>query len=214
MSIDKRNFDTAAATWDENPGRIKLAADLAAAISGHVPLNTAMDVLDFGCGTGLVTLRLASLVGSMTGVDSSRGMIEVLAAKIAEQNLGNVRLLHLDLDQGDALPAAAYDVIVSNMTLHHIQRVEPLLDRFYGALAASGYLCLGDLDSDDGQFHTDNQGVFHFGFERRELRRSLMKAGFTDIEDTTAAEVVRTARNGALRRFSVFLMIGRKMKTA
>jgi 2-polyprenyl-3-methyl-5-hydroxy-6-metoxy-1,4-benzoquinol methylase len=209
MSTERRDFDKVATTWDEQPARVQLASDVAGAISRQVALHTDMDVLDFGCGTGLLTLQLAPRVKSVTGVDNSRGMLNVLVAKIAKQNLTNVRTLLLDLDAGDALPDM-YDLIVSNMTLHHIREVGPLLDRFYKAISPGGHLCLCDLDLDDGLFHDDNQGVFHRGFDRAVLRRAFMDAGFDDVRDTTAAEVTKPTRLSELRRFAVFLMTGRK----
>ena len=51
---EKRNFDTAASTWDEEPRRVKLAGNVAAAIIDTIQPNRTMDVLDFGCGTGLI----------------------------------------------------------------------------------------------------------------------------------------------------------------
>jgi len=75
MSDNKWDFDKEATQWDENPARVRLASDVCAAISKSVPLNTSMRVMDFGCGTGLVTLGLAPLVGVMTGVDNSQGML-------------------------------------------------------------------------------------------------------------------------------------------
>lgn len=209
MGTEKRDFDKEAAAWDENPARVKLADDVAAAISRQVPLNAGMEVLDFGCGTGLLTLRLAPRVRSMTGVDSSRGMLDVLVAKVMKQNLSNVRTLCLDLDlgRGGALPGV-YDLIVSSMTLHHIEKTDALLGRFYEALSPSGRLCLADLDLDDGQFHSDNRGVFHFGFDRAALRHAFADAGFASMQDTTAAEVVKPGSDGKLRRFSIFLITG------
>jgi len=209
LSTERRDFDKEAAAWDENPARVRLAKDVADAISRHVTLRTDMEVLDFGCGTGLLTLRLAPLVRSITGVDSSQGMLDVLAAKTAKQNLPNVRTLHLDLDRGDVLPGP-YDLIVSCMTLHHIERVNSLLSQFYRALSPSGHLCIADLDLDDGQFHNDNQGVFHFGFDRVTLHQMFTNTGFKNVCDTTAAEVNKPAHDGELRRFTVFLMTGFK----
>jgi cyclopropane fatty-acyl-phospholipid synthase-like methyltransferase len=209
MSTEKRNFDEEAAAWDENPVRVKLADDVVAAVARPVPLNAEMDALDLGCGTGLVTLRLAPRVRTIIGVDSSQGMLDVLAAKVARENLTNVKTLRLDLDQGDRLPGS-YDLIVSSMTLHHIERIDALLVRLHAALLPSGRLCLADLDSEDGQFHSDNQGVFHFGFDRAALRQAFAEAGFEDVQDTTAAEVVKPDRDGKLRSFSIFLMTGIK----
>jgi 2-polyprenyl-3-methyl-5-hydroxy-6-metoxy-1,4-benzoquinol methylase len=208
-SNEKRDFDKEAAAWDENPARVKLADDVAAAMTRQVPLNGAMEVVDFGCGTGLLTLRLAPRVRSITGVDSSQGMLDVLAAKVAREKLANVRTLRLDLDRGDTLRGSC-DLIVSNMTLHHIQKVDSLLRQFYEALSPSGRLCIADLDSEGGEFHSDNQGVFHFGFDRTSLRQVFLDAGFENVQDATAAEVTKPGRNGKLRSFSIFLMTGVK----
>lgn len=209
MSNEKRDFDKEAAAWDEHPARVQLANDVARAITRQVTLRPDMDVLDFGCGTGLLTLLLAPQVKSITGVDSSRGMLNVLAAKIAKQSLTNARTRLLDLEAGDVL-TDEYDLIVSNMTLHHIREVGPLLERFSKAISPGGHLCLSDLDLDDGLFHDDNQGVFHSGFDRADLRRAFVDAGFEDIQDTTAAEITKPTRLGELRRFTIFLMTGLK----
>jgi predicted TPR repeat methyltransferase len=82
LKDDKRDFDKVAASWD-TPMRVKLATDVAGAVSAEVRLATEMDVLDFGCGTGLLALQLQPYVRSITGVDSSQGMLDVLGSKIA-----------------------------------------------------------------------------------------------------------------------------------
>jgi ubiquinone/menaquinone biosynthesis C-methylase UbiE len=205
MTLGKHDFDKEAAAWDEHPGRIKLTQDIGAAISKHVPLNSAMNVLDFGCGTGLLTLRLAPLVGSITGIDSSRGMLEVFGEKIAKQNAVNVRTLFLDLDAGDAL-MGNYDLIVSSMTFHHIRQIAPVLSQFHRCLAPGGYLCIADLDPDHGGFHDDGKGVFHFGFERAVLRSALVEADFDNIMFASAAQIVKPNSHGEMQRFSIFLV--------
>ncbi len=206
MTIGKHDFDKDAAVWDEHPARIKLAHDIGAAISKHVPFNTDMNVLDFGCGTGLLTLRLAPLVGSITGIDSSQGMLDVLRAKIAKQNTANVATLLLDLDAGGTL-TGNYNVIISSMTFHHIEKIAPVLKEFRERLVAGGYLCIADLDPEHGEFHDDSKSVFHFGFERAALRSALVEADFHSVMCTTAAEVVKPASHGEMRHFPVFLMI-------
>ena len=209
MTVGKRDFDKAAALWDEQPARIGLANGVFTAISENAPLNTAMNALDFGCGTGLLTLRLAPLVGSITGVDSSRGMLDVLQAKIAKKNLANVASLLLDLDAGDTLKGN-YDIIVSSMTFHHIEKIGPLLDHFHRCLTPGGYLCIADLDPEYGLFHDDSKGVFHFGFERTALGKAAEDAGLGSVKFTTATEVVKPASDGKMVRFSVFLMTALK----
>ena len=209
MTIEKRDFDREAASWDEHPSRVKLANDVAHAIIKQIALTADMDVLDFGCGTGLLTLQLQPLVHSITGADSSEGMLAVFRKKISDWNLTNTKALLLDLDKGDILKGN-YSVIVSNMTLHHIKDIRPLLDQFSKTTAPGGYLCITDLDPDNGRFHDDNTGVFHFGFDRAKLLSIFIDAGFIEVKDTTAAEIVKPGPDGEMRRFTVFLMCGQK----
>jgi predicted TPR repeat methyltransferase len=210
MNTEKRDFDKAAASWDQQAHRIKLAKDVADAITSHVPVAADMDMMDFGCGTGLLTLQLQPLVHSVTGVDSSQGMIDKFTEKVTEMQLRNVRAVVVDLDRGDHL-TGSYDLIVSNMTLHHIRDIRTLFAQLHDVLAPSGCLALADLDLEDGQFHPDNTGVFHFGFDRADLRRIFDESGFGDVRDLTATTMTRKTGDGEMRDFAVFLMTGRRI---
>ncbi len=209
MTTEKRDFDAAAANWDEKPARVQLAGEVAEAIIGQLVLSPAMRVMDFGCGTGLLSQRLHPLVGSITGVDSSAGMLEVFKAKIAKDGQTNIETLLIDPDKDEAL-TGSYDLIVSSMTLHHIHQPKALLRQLYGVLAPGGVLAIADLDPDGGRFHEDNTGVYHVGFERAALLALFAETGFIDVRASTAAEMVRTAPDGSTRAFSVFLITGRK----
>jgi 2-polyprenyl-3-methyl-5-hydroxy-6-metoxy-1,4-benzoquinol methylase len=209
MSPEKRDFDKEAATWDQEARRLKLASDVAQSISEAVKLDHTMDVLDFGCGTGLLTLELHALVCSITGIDSSAGMLDALKAKIENRKLTNVQTHCLDLEKGARLPGT-YDLVVSSMTLHHIKEIGPLLGELAGTLRPEGHLCIAELAPDGGQFHSNNEGVFHFGFPEAELRRAFAESGLTDLRYRTAAEVAKPLANGGEQAFKVFLMIGRK----
>jgi ubiquinone/menaquinone biosynthesis C-methylase UbiE len=175
----------------------------------EITLTPDIDVMDFGCGTGLLTFSLQPLVRSITGVDSSQGMLDVFKTKIKEQNLNNVKAEFIDLDNGDVL-TGSYNLIVSSMTLHHIKNIAPLLEQFYSILLPSGQLAIADLDLDDGQFHSNNEGVFHSGFDRKELHRIFIDMGFRDVRHRTAAQVEKAVGDGLTRLFTLFLITGRK----
>ncbi len=57
---ERRDFDKEAAQWDANTFRVRLAQEVSAAMMRELKLNKDMTVLDFGCGTGLVTLAAAA----------------------------------------------------------------------------------------------------------------------------------------------------------
>ncbi|HWQ08949.1 MAG TPA: class I SAM-dependent methyltransferase [Holophaga sp.] len=197
-------FDREAATWDDNPRRGRMAQEVAKAIAARVPLSAGTKALDFGCGTGLLTLQLWPLVGSITGVDTSPGMLDVLARKVAALGLTGVETRLLPPDGGHALEGA-FDLIVSCMALHHVQDLDPLFRRFHEHLAPGGRIALADLDMEDGSFHGDVADVHHLGFDRARLKGMLAAAGFTELEDTTAYEMRRNGRD-----YPVFLITGRK----
>jgi len=81
MSQQLRDFNAVASKWDQEPRRVLLASAVSGAIIRNAGPNQTMRVLDFGAGTGLVTLALAPLVQEMVAADSSRGMLEQLDCK-------------------------------------------------------------------------------------------------------------------------------------
>ncbi|HUN54671.1 MAG TPA: class I SAM-dependent methyltransferase [Smithella sp.] len=210
MIDTKRNFDKDAALWDENPGRVKMVQRIFDTITSEINLTSSMDVLDFGCGTGLLTMRMAPLVRSITGIDTSQGMLDVLNAKISDGHLAHVKTRFVDLEKGGALKGR-YHLITSSMTFHHIKNIGQVLDQFYKVLLPEGKICIADLDSDDGEFHENNEGVFHFGFEREHLSLLIQKAGFKDIKCLTAARITKPVSGRAARVFTIFLITGRKL---
>ena len=198
-------FDARAQTWDEDPRRVKLAADIFAALDRAVSLRAEMAALDYGAGTGLLALPLAARVRRVLAVDASAGMLAVLAQKARAGGCANVETRHADFAQ-DALPAGPFDLVASAMTLHHVADVADLLRKFFVLLAPGGRIALADLDAEDGSFHgPDAPGVHHLGFDRAELAAKLEAAGFAEVRFADAA---RSEKNG--RAYSVFIAAARK----
>ncbi|NLE00704.1 MAG: class I SAM-dependent methyltransferase [Fibrobacter sp.] len=209
MNSKERDFNRDAAQWD-TPPRISLAKKIASTIINKNIITKNSDIMDFGCGTGLLTLQLSPLAGSVTAVDSSISMLEILNRKIVGNNITNVRseLKNPEIDQLEG----TYDVVVSNMTLHHIKDISSLIRQFYRVIKYNGFLYLADLDLDDGQFHSDNTGVFHFGFDRDELWKFFTEAGFKNISAETATTITKPAGSDQTpRQFTIFLFGGQKV---
>jgi ubiquinone/menaquinone biosynthesis C-methylase UbiE len=209
QSTEKRDFNKEAAQWDANPGRVKLANEVADAIIREAAPANNMAALDFGCGTGLVTLRLQPLVRTIIGVDSSEGMLGVLEGKVRAQGLKNVQTRYVDFDKG-GLIEGRFNLIVSSMTLHHVPDTARLFKQWYDLLLPGGLVCFADLDAEDGSFHGDNTGVFHLGFDRDRLKKLLLATGFRDIRGTTATTMMREVAGKGEKAFPVFLIVARK----
>lgn len=200
----RRDFDSAAAAWDEKPQRIRLAEDVFAAMAAHLPLSHEWDIMELGCGTGLVTLKLAPQVGSIVALDGSRGMLGRLEEKMREAHQANVRTVHADLEQG-ALPPGPYHLITSAMLLHHIPDVAQLLRSLHGLLHPGGWIALADLAAENGSFHDDPTGVFHHGFSAERMTELLTEAGFSSVSVVQASEITKGERC-----YPVLLTLGRR----
>ncbi|MBW7859401.1 MAG: methyltransferase domain-containing protein, partial [Leptonema sp. (in: Bacteria)] len=123
--MNTAHFDTMSITWDENPNRMKMADNHVAALRSKLKLDKSMHLLDYGCGTGLVLLRLLPFVGSVIGLDTSKGMVDQFQKKVEVNSIPNCKVGIFN-PAIDLLPIDenSVDVIVSTMAFHHIPEIE------------------------------------------------------------------------------------------
>ena len=205
--LDAAHFDSKARQWDDNPVFRERGLKIADAIRKAVPLNKHMSALDYGCGTGLLSFPLKDELGAILAADSSSGMLDVLAGKIAAQGVPNMTPMKLDL-LADPPPAQRFDLIVTSMTLHHVPDTDHILRLFHDLLQPGGYLCIADLDQEDGSFHGIEVDVHH-GFDRADLGLRTAQAGFSDIQFQTVFSIAKERETGS-RDYPVFLMTARR----
>jgi 2-polyprenyl-3-methyl-5-hydroxy-6-metoxy-1,4-benzoquinol methylase len=208
VDIEQANierFNEIAAQWDEEPGRVKMAQSIASSMLAAVEPTGTEEALEFGCGTGLVTLSLAPRLARITAMDSSAEMLNVLRGKRDDMDLDNVATIEGSVP--DQLPEGRFDLIVSSMTLHHVGDIEALLQALFGHLAPGGHVALADLDAEDGSFHGDQPGIAHHGFRRDVLEAQLAAAGFTGTRFSHAYTLEKESAEGGLCGYSVFLAV-------
>ncbi|MFP4014456.1 MAG: class I SAM-dependent methyltransferase [Chitinispirillaceae bacterium] len=197
-------FDRKAREWDKNPQRKLMARTVAENIRNRIPLSHHMRSFEYGCGTGLLSFALQPFLGYMLLADSSGEMISVTREKITRRGLKNMKAVRTDLTLNSP-PDDTFDLIYSQMTLHHVPDIPQILSVFSGMFRKPGYLCIADLDSEDGSFHGEGfRG--HNGFDRRELSRMAETAGFSDIKVSTVFQMSRESEDGEVREYPVFLL--------
>ena len=206
--LDAAHFDTKAREWDENPVFKDRGLKIADAIRRTVPLRRDMQALDYGCGTGLLSFPLKDELGAILLADSSPGMLQVLAGKIAAQGVDNMTPAKLDL-LADPPPVQRFDLIYTAMTLHHVPDTDRILGIFRDLMKPGAYLCIADLDKEDGSFHGIEIDVHH-GFDRADLTRRATQAGFADVAFQTVFNIAKDQPTGAARDYPVFLMTARR----
>jgi ubiquinone/menaquinone biosynthesis C-methylase UbiE len=211
---DAQRFDDKAAEWDANALRSALADAVVRAIIAHLPVERPENALEFGCGTGLVTTRIARYCSLMTAVDSSREMLKVLNEKIAAEAIANIKPVFCDLSRAGAIEelGESFDFVCSSMTLHHIPDTARFLGLLNGIMEPGATLAIADLDAEDGLFHDDESGDIHHGFDRKSLKEILEAAGFISVGFITAHIIEKKNRAGRMASYPVFLVTAVKPK--
>ncbi|MCA1795963.1 MAG: class I SAM-dependent methyltransferase [Desulfuromonadaceae bacterium] len=210
METKVKDFNTVAASWDEKPQRVKLAAGVANAIREHVEIPAQCRAMEFGCGTGMVTFNLIDLLDEVVAVDRAQEMLDVVEKKAADLGVNEVSIKLVD-DDLEQLGSTEYDFIYSNMVLHHLPEIEPVLEHLVGALKPGGMLALSDLENDDGSFHDQPEGIIQSGIQSVHLQEILAHLGLTNLGSTQAHVILKQRPDGD-REYPVFLVWGKRSK--
>ena len=195
-SVD--HFKHKSKSWDMSSMRVKNAKSIAGLIVKNIDFKEDMEVMDLGAGTGLLSYFIAPQVAKIIAVDNSPSMLEEFKNKASEFD-SETEILAADISK-DGL-GRTFDGIISSMTIHHVEDTKALFSKLYAMLNDNGFIAIADLDTEDGSFHSDNTGVFHYGFEREILENIAKEAGFKEIKFDLASTI-----NKPHATFTVFLM--------
>ncbi len=195
------HFDSRAKEWDGGIIRVQGAAKIATAIGKKINLTSDMEIMDFGVGTGLLGFEIAKVVKKVYGVDTSAKMLE----KLKEKNSPELSLETYNQDIIKNPIEREFHGLVSSMTLHHIENLKAFFDIIYKNIKDDGFIAIADLKTEDGTFHSNNAGVFHFGFDKDELCKIVKDTGFKEVEFQNINTI-----NKPHRDFGIFLLTAKK----
>ncbi len=164
-------------------------AEYGRGLLSYLPEQTGLEILDLGCGTGLLTQALADKGNRVVGVDSSAEMI------------GKARALYPELafevaDACDLPWNERFDIVFSNAVFHWIRRPRLLLQNVWKSLVPGGRLiCEFGAEGNVGRIRLAMEEAmkrrgrsyahpFFFPGEE-EYRRMLVEEGFR-IENIAA----------------------------
>ena len=165
----KHDFNRKAETFD-SPKNIFLASLVCQAVEKQIALLSDKEILDFGGGTGLLTLPLAKQAKFVTLVDISEKMLEQARLKAEQQDIKNIQFLEQNLL---AKPLEQeFDLIVVCRVLHHMPDVDEALSLFHQHLRENGQLLLADFTKTEANHH---------GFDLAELEKQLIEHGFSSV---------------------------------
>ena len=166
----KHDFNYKVETFD-SPKNIFLANLVCQAVEKQIDLLSDKEILDFGGGTGLLTLPLAKQVKSVTLVDISENMLEQARLKAEQQDIKNIQFLEQDLLKNPL--EQEFDLIVVCRVLHHMPDLDAAFSLFHQHLKEDGQLLLADFTKTEANNH---------GFDLAELENKLAQFGFSSID--------------------------------
>jgi len=172
-------FEMIANTYD-TPERIEIAQVSSDAIREYVVDAKSKQAIDFGCGTGLVGMKLLDEFGSLLFLDTSQNMIDRITQKLSALHMKNADTLCFDLEQ-DTLPGLKADYIFMVQVLLHIPDFELLLTRMFDVLNEGGHIIIVDFDKNENVV----SDFVHNGFDQAELKDIMTRIGYNRIQSKT-----------------------------
>ncbi|KXT00221.1 hypothetical protein AC578_7017 [Pseudocercospora eumusae] len=203
-SGNNARFNAEALSWDSRPFVHEASAGAARAIRARLDKlqrpEGGYEVLEIGCGTGILSFMLArdERVRRIVAVDAAEGMINVLKTKVEKDKEVGEKIVPLAILLEDAedmaLPPAAtgngrqkFDLITSHLVLHHIPDLKCVLETMYGCLARGGFVMLTDFENvsaESQRFHPASKmdGVARHGINAKEMTELMEGVGFQDVD--------------------------------
>lgn len=187
-------FEQMAKRYDTEE-RIELAKVIVNEVRQELRNSQSKSLIDYGSGTGLISLELSDLVHSILLVDSSKQMLEVANAKISRKGIANAKVLYSDFTE--ETPELKADIVLMSLVLLHIPDTDKILQELFGVLNNGGKLMIIDFDQNDKIQHPK----VHSGFSHEELKKRLSDVGFKSTEMKTFYHGHRIFMNQAASMF-------------
>ncbi len=159
-----------------------------------------LEVADFGCGTGTLSIAMARWARRVTAIDRSATALAKARERAAREGLKNIRFVRDDLERL-SLPTESMDLVLVSQSLHHVERPERVLSEAHRVLRADGQVVVLELLPHRETWVKARLGHQWLGFEPGKLERALKAAGFTRVERDLPS-------NGVSSPFRAFMLTG------
>lgn len=167
-----------------------------AALSSLLP---PLEVVDFGCGTGALTVELARWARHVTAIDRSESTLTKARAQASKEGLKNITFLAADLEHLP-LESGSIDLVVISQSLHHVTHIEAVLAEGARLLKAGGRMVVLELLPHDESWVRSRLGHEHLGFDPLLVKQAMRGVGLD------CAEQVLPANSSS--PFKAFLLTG------
>ena len=154
----------------------KLPRDVAQMIQAWHP-DRKSDVLDLGCGTGLLGACLGPIEGVLVGVDLSGEMIKQAARHNVYDRFHQVNVL----DALQATPEGLYHIIAALDLLIYVGDLGSVVTNALRILVPGGRFVFSCEDGAEGAADYALQNTYRYTHQRSYVQRLLKESGFEDV---------------------------------
>lgn len=165
-------------------------------------------VLDFGCGTGLISNEIADQVTMIHAIDTSSNMIEIARKKAEGRRIENIDHTHSTLFN-ERCETGSFDVILAFHVLHLVDDAHVIMQRINELLKPGGLLisvtpCMGEK----GAFLSS---LLSLG-SKTGLLPKIRAFKIDELENVIAQETFDMVENECLHRSSQeYFIVARKI---
>lgn len=147
-------------------------------------LLPALDVADFGCGSGGLSVEMARWARSVVAIDASPQALSKARERAESAGDGLARRIKFVKDDLHALSlkSASLDLVVISQSLHHVETPEKVVKEAARVLRPGGHCVLIELLPHKEKWVVDRLGHRWMGFEPDAVRGWLKAAGFTRLD--------------------------------
>jgi ubiquinone/menaquinone biosynthesis C-methylase UbiE len=140
----RRVWSGRVASWDQH-GSVGLAG-VTAAVLDAADVKPGSQVVDLGCGTGQISLPLATRGAQVLAVDVSPAMVRKMEVEAGRVGVTTLEGLATPVEEL-SLPEQSVDLIVSSYALHHLRDADKarLVQAAFGWLRPGGRLVIADM---------------------------------------------------------------------
>jgi predicted TPR repeat methyltransferase len=166
------SWDDYAEEWDTNIDAISYSAKAYASLIKKINIE-GKNILDFGCGTGLLTERLSPLANSIVAIDTSPKMIAVLQSKKLPNVTSLSEPLTSELIKYNPAFINKFNIVVASSVFSFLPNYDSILKLLKSLLVTDGLLIQWDWLSSDSNPE--------FGLSETAIKQSLNNAGLKQI---------------------------------
>lgn len=197
-------FDEKAREWDKNRMHLERTKAVASQLRKLMPDKPGLKAMEFGAGTGLLSFYMKESFSEITLMDSSAEMLKMAEQKMEADDHSKFRSLFFNLEKDD-YTGEPFDILYSQMVLHHIKDINAIIRKFYRLLAPGGMVAIADLYTEDGSFHDGDLSV-HRGFDPEQLGAAFLQEGFLNPRFEPCFTIQKETMLEKAKEFPVFLL--------